>query len=647
MSIEVPFTGPAWVFLTLAAIILVGPLLAESARLPGVIGLVVAGIIVGPEGLGLLARAGTIEQVGGLGLLYLMFLAGLELDLEVLRLERRPTIVFGLLTFVIPIIGGTAAALGFGFEPLAAVLLGSLWASHTLVAYPIVRRSGIVGDPSVTAAVGATVITDTLALIVLAVVAGSAEAAGGASFLLTLAPGLGLLAFWALIAVPSVARWFFGGLGQDRTTRFIFVLVAFLSSAVVAELVGVEGIIGAFFAGLALNHLVPNGGVLMQRIEFVGSSLFIPIFLISVGMLVDLRVVLDPSTIALAAGFTAVAIASKWLAAEIAGRIFGFDRAQIGVMFALSNAQAAATLAATVVGFEIGLLDERAVNAVLIVILVTVIVASGVASSASSRVAAPPPSPHRMGRMVLAPIARPESVDEIVRLATWVARADAGQVQPLHVVTAPDPTRVAAASSLLRSAESSASRLGADVEAVVRVDRSVAAGVVNAVLERDASLVLLGWRGEISTHDRLFGSLLDDIVARVPCVVAACWLPGGDVRRLVLYPGGDSPSADALAARELCAKLSRGAGVPVVVIGEGLGEVEPGLQTVGVDVVEIDANAQAIGDLVVMPGGTGRSAVGSAAHRLVTSMPERGLIVVHAASPGRIVGVGEIFAGAG
>lgn len=645
MSIEVPLHGPAWVFFVLSATMLVAPLLAERVRLPGVIGLVFAGIVIGPEGFGLVTRVGTIEQLGGFGLLYLMFLAGFELDLDVLRSDRRPTIVFGLLTFAIPISAGTAVALWSGFGPLAAVLLGSLWASHTLVAYPTIRRSGIMGDASVTTAVGATVLTDTLALIVLAVVAGSAEAESGGLLIATLVPGLAFLAFWCLVAVPRMAEWFFRGLGQDRTVRFIFILVAFLSSAVIAEMVGVEGIIGAFFAGLALNRLVPNGGVLMQRIEFVGSSLLIPIFLISVGMLVDLRVVIDPATLGLAAAFTAVAISAKWLAAEIAGRLFGFDRAQIGVMFALSNAQAAATLAATIVGFEIGLLDERAVNAVLVVIFVTVIVASTVASRASSKVVPLPPSQLRMGRMVLVPVARPESVAEIVLLATWVARADAGQVLPLHVVTAPDAARVQAASPLLEAAESAASRLGADVDAVIRVDRSVASGVVNTVIERDASLVLLGWKGETSTRDRLFGSLLDDIVARVPCLVAACWLPGGEIRRLVLDDtDGDSSPADALAARELCSRLARGAGLQVTVVGRAFGGADPGWQIV--DPAETETSVLTSGDLVVMPGGSGRSAVGSAAHRLVTSMPELGLIVVHSASPGRDVGVAGVFAGA-
>ena len=267
---ELPLTGPAWVFFVLAFVMLTAPLVAERLRLPGVVGLVMAGLVVGPEGLGLLAREGTIAQLGGFGLLYLMFLAGLELDLGAVRRDRRPAIVFGLLTFAIPIASGTGVALLHGFSVAASVLIGSLWASHTLVAYPIVRRAGIVSDKSVVAAIGATVITDSLALIVLAVVARSHEAEGGIRFLATLIPGLVVLAMATLWILPSLARWFFTGLGQDRTLRFLFVLVGFLGAAVLAEVVGIEGIVGAFLAGLALNALVPNGGALMQRVEFVG-----------------------------------------------------------------------------------------------------------------------------------------------------------------------------------------------------------------------------------------------------------------------------------------------------------------------------------------------------------------------------------------
>lgn len=645
--IELPLTGPAWVFFILAVLILAAPLIAERVRLPGVIGLVLAGLIVGPQGLGLLDRAGTIEQLGGFGLLYLMFLAGLELDLATLRADRRRPVIFGLLTFAIPMALGTSSALLLGFGGFASVLIGSLWASHTLVTYPIVRRSGIVADGSVAATVGATVITDTLALIVLAVVARSFVGGGGLGFLATLLPGLALLALGGLWALPRLARWFFVGIGQDRTLRFLFVLAAFLGASVLAEVVGIEGIVGAFLAGLALNSLIPNGGALMQRIEFVGSALLIPIFLISVGMLVDVGVVLDPDTLWLSLVFIGVATVSKLIAAEVAGLIFGFSRSQIGVMFALSNAQAAATLAATIVGFEIGLFDERVVNAVLIVILVTVSVASWTAARSAPKVPVPTPPSDRLGRMVLAPVSHPDTAAKIVRLATWVAQADSGQLVPLHVVTVPEPERVRSAEPLLRLAESAAARLGDEVEAAIRVDRSVASGVVNTVVERDASLVLLGWKGALTTRERVFGSLLEDVVDRVPCVVAACWLPTTEHVRLVLLLE-EAVVADFALTAALCRRLSRGSGLGVTVIGDmETTERDPGWSFQrGSPDAESLSRLLGPGDLVLLSANPLRSVMNPLAIDLAEAGLGIGLVVVHPPTPSLDIGVPGIFAGA-
>ena len=649
--IELPLTSPAAVFLVLGVVILAAPLAAERLRLPGVIGLVVAGVAVGPEGFGLLTRAGTIEQLGGFGLLYLMFLAGLELDLEILTTNRRRALTFGAITFLVPVMVALGTGLFLGFGGYKSALLGALFASHTLVAYPVIRRSGIVTDPAVAVTVGATVVTDTLALILLAAVAGSYGETNGLEFAVRLGVGLVLLGFAALWALPRAARWFFAGLGQDRTLRFLFVLVGFLSAAVLAEFVGVEGIVGAFLAGLSLNALVPNGGALMQRVEFVGSALFIPVFLISIGMLVDPSVVFDRRTLALASVMAAMAMGAKGLAAELAGRAFRFLRAQIGVMFSLSNAHAAAALAVTVVGFEIGLFDERIVNAVLIVILVTVLVSSWVAARSAPGVIPPGAPPLRLGRTVLVPVSNPEAAPDVVRLAVWVARSDGGEVVPFHVVSAPDPERVRASRPLLTSVGSAASRLGTDVDPFVRVDRSISTGVLNTVIERDASLVMLGWRGETTARDRLFGSLFDDIVDRTPCPVAACWLSSGNPRRLVLLPsfGADPLPADVAAAVELCRRLAKGSGLPVVVAVpiDSPGFVADASWTsveVGDDLHELASSLKSA-DLVIVPGTPGHSAVESMVGRLAGEVPDIDVVVVHAGTPATDVGMGKVFAG--
>lgn len=643
--LDLPLSAPAPVFLVLALVILLAPLAAERFRLPGVIGLVVAGVVVGPEGIGLIERAGMIAQLGGVGLLYLMFMAGLELDLAVLSDHRRSAVVFGMLTFAIPITLGTGVAWWLGFGVAAAVLIGSLWASHTLVAYPIIRRGGIMADPSVAASVGATVITDTLALLVLAVVAGY-ETGGDVASLLWLVPGLALLAFLTLWLLPRAANWFFVGIGPDRTLRFLFVLAALLGSAVVAEVVGIEGIVGAFLAGLALNRQVPNGGTLMQRIEFVGSALFIPIFLVSVGMLVDLRVVFDVGTLTLAVAFTAVAIGAKALAAFAAGRWFGFDWPRIGVMFALSNAQAAATLAATIVGFQIGIFDEQVVNAVLLVILVTVVVASWVAGYSVRRFTAPYEIPQRMGRLVLVPVANPTAAAEMIRIAVWLARSDGGEVLPLHVVTTPDPGRVQEGRVMLDSVGADTARFGAELDTTIRVDRSVSRGVINTVIERDASLVLLGWKGSKTTKDRLIGNVLDDITDSAPCLVAACWLPSGPPTRIVLAAGyeADAVDADLAAAEEFSRRLAKGSGLPLLISSAG-DEADPGTNLEDAGGFAGLARHALPTDLLVLSAPQGRSVIGEAAQYLTAQRRDLSFIVVQTSAGSRNVEVGEVFAG--
>ncbi len=535
---------------------------------------------------------------------------------------------FGVLTFVVPFGLGTAAASLLGFGIATSILIGSLWASHTLVTYPSIRRHGIATDPAVATAVGATVITDTLALLVLAVVAGSVEAGGlGWRVAGTMIPGLGvlgLLVFWLL---PRLTKWFFRGLGQERTLRFLFVFAAFLAGSFAAESVGVEGIVGAFLTGLALNRSVPNGGVLMQRVEFLGSTLLIPVFLVSVGMLIDVRVVLDLETLGLAAAFSAVALGSKWLAALALGRTLGYDRPRIGVVFSLTGAQAAATLAGTIVAFNLGMFGEQVVNAVLIVVLVTVVVTSLSASHFAPRVTQTSRPSVKLGTSVVVPIANPDAAPNLVRLASLIAWADGGVVVPLHVVTSPDQDRLEAGRRLLSAIEDEARRSGAEVDGMVRVGTSVASAVVHIAAESHCSLVLVGWKADSSARDRVLGTILDDLIEHAQAPVAAAALTDGEYDRVVLDLGDLHPrTPDAAVAIGLVAALAKRLGPPVVKATDfdDLPHVWQPIQGPLEEVIRP-------GDLLVAAG----SLRGSSIRHFIADHPEVGVVVVSsAASPG-------------
>ncbi len=492
---SVPLHGAATVFTVLLAVVLVAPLVARRLRVPDLVVLLLLGTAVGPAGLGVLQREGAVALLGGAGLLYLMFLAGLELDLDDFVANRAASLRFGVLTFLLPLGLGIVVALALGFSPLASVLLGSCWSSHTLLAYPQFRAVGTAGHRAVATTVGATIITDTAALLVLAVVVRAHLGALEAAFWLTLLPSFTALVVGTLWGLPRLARRFFAGPGQDPLLRLLFVLLCLFVVAGLTEVVGIEPIVGAFLAGLALNRAVPNGGALMERVELLGSTLLVPLFLVATGMLVDVRVLLEPRTLVWGLAFTATAITGKFLASLAAGRLDRADATEVGAMFALSNAQAAATLAAVVVGLEAGILGDGVLDAVVLVVLVTCVVASLVAGRVAQRLA-PDSGGRALGRCVVVPVANPASTADLLTLAAGFAAADGGVVVPVVVApTGAAPETIAAQRGLLADAVRLAQADGAEALPTLRVDTTASAGITHACAEVDGSLLVLGWRG--------------------------------------------------------------------------------------------------------------------------------------------------------
>lgn len=482
--------GPPWEFLVVFATLLLGPVIFRRAGVPGIIGLLLGGYVIGPHCTGLIGSGNsTLPNLGQLGLLYLMFVAGVELDLNLLRRYRSSTVAFGLLTFTLPMAFGLIAGLGLGWEAKAAILLGSLLASHTLITYPTVRGAGLSSDRAVATAVGSTVLTDTLALVVLAAVAGSVQ--GGRSSLeiaAQLVIGLAVLTSFSLIVLPLAAGWAFRLLGAERSVRYVVAITAFLSAATVAELFGIEGIVGAFFAGLALNRLVPNEGQLMDRIEFFGGAVFIPVFLVSVGLILNPSVMFEEHTLKLAGLFILACLGGKIIAAWVSARLLHFSRAQATLLFSLSSAQAAATLAATVIGFQLGLFDSSVVNAVLVLILVSVLASTLTAVHASQRVSVADHGPPSLGARVVVGVGDPDRARGALAIALRIARADGGVVHPVLVVPESAPFAPRAARERLARVAATA---GVDGMPTTIVDRSILHGALRAGAAQEATLVLV------------------------------------------------------------------------------------------------------------------------------------------------------------
>jgi Kef-type K+ transport system membrane component KefB len=489
LTLEAP-KGAAVDFAVLFAVILLGPLLIERARLPGLVGLLVGGFLIGPHGVNLInAGDQTVPALGQFGLLYLMFVAGLELDLGLLSKYRRAAVTFGLISFVLPFTAGVGIGYGLGWPWPATFLLGSLAASHTLIVYPTVRDAGVGRNPSVATAVGATVLTDTLALIVLAVVAGTQTGSGSAAgVVVVIVIGLALLLVVAIGVLPRLAASAMQFWAGDRVARYLVAVLAFLLMALLAEVFGIEGIVGAFFAGLALNALVPNEGPSMGHIEFFGRAVFIPVFLVSVGLLINPSVMFSTNTLGLAALLCVGCIGSKAIASALMRPMLGFSGPETGAMFVLTTPQAAATLAATLIGFEIGLFGTTVVNAVLVLILVSILTATMLAPRFLAGMSVPANLAHALGRRVLVASRSEGPSPGAMRAVELLTRPDGGVAD---VVITQSLDEAPLEHAMVRELERRVFRGTVDGHLRVVHDSVPADAVLHAVLGSDPSLVVI------------------------------------------------------------------------------------------------------------------------------------------------------------
>lgn len=374
-----PITDPTLVFLVVLLVILFAPIVMGKLRIPHIIGMVLAGVLLGPFGLNILVRDNSFELFGKVGLYYIMFLAALEMDMEGVKKNKYRILVFGLLTFALPLLLVYATSAGvLRYSSTSALLLGCLMASNTLVAYPIIGRYGLQRKPSVMLSVGSTMLSLLLALIMLAAIVASYKSDMGAAFWLWLVAKF--LAYCAvmIVLIPRLTRWFLRRY-SDAVMQYVFVLLMMFMSAALSETVGFEGIFGAFFAGLILNRYIPPVSPLMNRIEFIGNALFIPYFLIGVGMLIDLRLLFRGDGVLLfVICITIMGTLGKLLAAYLSSFGFRLPFSSGTMMFGLTSAHAAGAIAIIMVGMKIEvapgryLINDEMLNGVVLMIFLPV-----------------------------------------------------------------------------------------------------------------------------------------------------------------------------------------------------------------------------------------------------------------------------------
>ena len=527
---------PVLLFAAVMTIILVAPLLFERLRVPGMVGLIAAGLLLGPHGVGFFEANETFALLATVGLIYLMFLAGLEINLNEFRNHRADSLVFGAATFLIPMAMGTflSRLLMPGFTWPQAVLLASMFASHTLLSYPIASRLGLARQRAVVATVGGTILTDTAALLVLAVIAEMTRSQLTTLFMVRQGALLAIFVTLVLAGIPRLGYWFFRNIEADGAAEFIFVLAAVFTCSLGARLAGIEPIIGAFLAGLALGPLVPEQGVLRSRLNFTGHALFIPFFLLSVGMLVDPRIFLEGWGAWRVAGFMCGTVAlAKWLAARTAVRLLRLDAAETGLIFGLSVNQAAATLAAVLVGREIGLFDAAVLNGTIMMILVTCVLGPWMTARHGRRVAlrqtARPITPREPPERVLVAVRNAQTAKALTDVGLLLRSGHGGQpLYALHVAEEGGGDEAAGldeAERVLTAAVVRGAAAGVSVQGLTRLATNPGAGLLRAARELRASLLVLGWSARSPLHAVIFHSLLDRMLVDTQATVVTCHCP--------------------------------------------------------------------------------------------------------------------------
>lgn len=543
-----PLENPILSFSLVLLIILLSPLLLRKINIPGIIGLIISGVVIGPHCLGILEKDAAVDLFSTIGLLYIMFIAGLELDLNEFSKNRNKSLLFGLFTFAVPLcIGYPVCRYFLHYDVDASFLTASMFATHTLVAYPIVSKLGISKNQSVAITVGGTILTDTAVLIILAVVKGSHESSLSPAFWLKLGISLTVFTLVMFLIIPRIAKWFFRKLESEKQSHYIFVLSVVFFSGFMAELAGVEPIIGAFVAGLALNKLIPHSSALMNRIDFIGNSLFIPFFLISVGMLVDVKVIFSGYNAWIIAGaLTFIAITGKWIAAFFTQLAFGYTRTQRQLIFGLSSAHAAATLAIILVGFKAGILDKNILNGTIILILVTCVIASLATEKAARKIILEQENDtfdattyFDNQEHIMIPITTRENTTKMLDLA--ILMKEKKSQKPLTLLSIV-PNDQEAEENILRAKNKldvliqHASASETNVQLLAAIDHNLEGAITRTSREIMANIILTKWPEKTGILDKIIGDRMDGFVTNVEKTSFICDLTGPLVanKRMIL-----------------------------------------------------------------------------------------------------------------
>ncbi len=530
-----PITDPTLIFFVVLLIILFAPIIMGKLRIPHIIGMVLAGVLLGQYGLNILVRDDSFELFGKVGLYYIMFLAALEMDFEGMKKKRKHLVIFALLSFSIPFaVTYIVSTYILGYQPISGIMLSCIMASNTLISYPIVSRYGLQSKPSVMLSVGETMIALFLALVVIAAVVSVGGDGGGIMFWIWFVVKILAVCFFLALAIPRLTRWFLRRY-SDAVMQFIFIMAILFMSAVLTDAAGLEGIFGAFLSGLILNRYIPHLSALMNRIEFIGNALFIPYFLIGVGMLINVRVLFNGGEIiAVVTAIVFFGTFGKAIAAYLSCYLCRLPLSSGHMMFGLTSAHAAGAIAVLMVGMKmeeahgLEIVDDNMLNGVIIMILVTCIISTFVTERSAQGITLrdkdmASEDTHNDDEKILIPMKYPEYAERLVNMAILMRNPKLNRgLVGLNVVY--DDEKMAknqeAGRVLLDRMTKVAAAADVKMETQVRVAANIANGIKHAFKEFHASEIIIGMHThkEVSTkfwgqfHQSLYNGLNQQIM---------------------------------------------------------------------------------------------------------------------------------------
>lgn len=509
-----PVQEPVIVFCITLLIILIVPFIFAKFKLPGIIGLILSGMVLGSSGLNIIESTGSLELLGNVGLMYLMFLAGLELDMNTFVQNRNRNLVFGALTFIIPfVVGFWACKYLLHYSLLPSLLISSMFSTQTLIAYPIVSRLRLTKTEPVSVAIGGTIITDTIVLLLLILIIALHNGESSSNYWIVLTSSIAAYFFFIFYIFPRITRWFFKNTSTDLIAQYIFVLSMVFLAGTLAKLIKLEPIIGAFMAGIILNRQIPHSSTLMSRIEFIGNAIFIPFFLLYVGMLIDLKAFVSGwDSLKISLILIILAISSKWIAAFLTQKAFLYKAVERQLIFGLSTAHAAATIAIILIGYKMGIIDINVLNAAVVVIFASCIVSAVVTERAAKRIVlkeVPYQYKSEKNEKILIPISNPTNILPLMEFASYIKVQ--GKATPLYILNVVKDEKEIS-SSLSKNIEELSLTNEIFTEFVVRMDINISSGIIRASKEIMASKIIVGWSGNYSTKEWLFGSILEAVL---------------------------------------------------------------------------------------------------------------------------------------